>query len=157
LRDDVKALFADLQKHLDSKKILLNSLLKNEKSASDLIKNRNDAEDALLKIIEYATDLIDEINIEDYNISKIKDEISRRYGLDFNKIFRNDFYTSENEIMSFKNEVLLQEEIIIKIIVLKKRNNFLMNKNQDDLRTQISELERMRRIEIIIPKDLQSS
>jgi len=157
LRDDVKTLFTDLLKYLDSKKILLNTLLENENSASDLIKNRNDAEDDILKIIENETALIDEINVADYSISMLKDEISRKYNFDFNKVFRSNYCTSEEIIMDFRNKVLLHKKIISEIIVLKKKNNFLMNKNQKDLEVQISELERMGKIEIIFPKGLQSS
>lgn len=157
MRDDVKTLFTDLLKYLDSKKILLNTLLENENSASDLIKNRNDAEDDILKIIENETALIDEINVADYSISMLKDEISRKYNFDFNKVFRSNYCTSEEIIMDFRNKVLLHKKIISEIIVLKKKNNFLMNKNQKDLEVQISELERMGKIEIIFPKGLQSS
>ena len=157
MRDDVKTLFTDLLKYLDSKKILLNTLLENENSASDLIKNRNDAEDDILKIIENETALIDEINVADYSISMLKDEISRKYNFDFNKVFRSNYCTSEELIMEFRNKVLLHKEIISEIIVLKKKNNFSMIKNQKDLEVQISELERMGKIDIIFPKGLQSS
>jgi hypothetical protein len=157
LRDDVKVFFYDLQKLLESKQRLLNSLLENEKSASDLIKNRNDAEDDILKIIENETALIEEINIIDYDISKIKDEITRRYAFDFNKLFRKDYITSEAEIMNFRNEVLFHKKIINEIVALKKENNSTMNKSHKDLELQISELERMGRIKIVFPKDLRSS
>ncbi len=157
MRDDVKRLFYNLLELLESKKKLLLSLLENEKSASDLLKNRNDAEDDILKIIENETSLIEEINIIDYEISKIKDEISRRYAFNFDQIFRKDYITSEAEIMNFRNEVHYQQKIINEIIILKKENNSTMNKTQKDLELQISELERMGRIKIVFPKDLRSS
>jgi len=156
LRDDVKDLFNNLLKHLDSKKILLNNLLENEKSASDLLKYRNDAEDDLLRIIEDETASIDEINIIDYDISQIKDEINRRYSIDFDKIFKKNYYTSEPEIINYKDEVLLHEDILNRIIILKKQNNILMENDQEDLKIQIDELERMSKLKIINSKDLQS-
>ena len=156
MRDDVKDLFNNLLKHLDSKKILLNNLLENEKSASDLLKYRNDAEDDLLRIIEDETASIDEINIIDYDISQIKDEINRRYSIDFDKIFKKNYYTSEPEIINYKDEVLLHEDILNRIIILKKQNNILMENDQEDLKIQIDELERMSKLKIINSKDLQS-
>lgn len=157
MRDDLKNLFDKLLEHLYSKKKLLNTLLENEKSASDLIKYRNDAEDDLLKIIENEAELIDRINIEDYNISRIRDQISRRFSLDFDKILNNDYSTSEKEILNYRNEIIMHQKIISEIIILKKENNSIMNKTRDELEVQIDELERMGRIKIIYPKGLRSS
>lgn len=157
MRDDLKDLFDDLLKHLDSKKILLNTLLDNEKSASDLIKYRNDAEDDLLKIIEHEAEIIERINVEDYNISQIRDQISRRYTLNFDQISNADYCTSEKEILNYRNEILQHQNLVSEIIILKKENNSSMNKTRNDLELQISELERMGRMKIIYPKDLRSS
>ncbi len=157
MRGDLKDLFTNLMARLDSKKLLLNSLLENEKSASDLIKNRNDAEDNILKIIENETDIIEEINVFDYYISQTKDEISRRYNLDFDKLFRKEYQTPEIEFLNYRNEIILHRTILDEIIVLKKKNNLLMDNSLKDLEIQISELERLDRIQMIIPKDLQSS
>ncbi len=157
MRDDVKDLFNDLLLHLDSRKKLLNLLLENEKATADFLKNRNDAEDDILIIIETQTSLIDEINIEDYNISQIKDEINRKYNFDMNKVFREGFHTSEFLIMKYRNEILLHEVIINRIIALKKQNLIFMEKKQKDLKTDIIELERMNKLKIVIPKDLQHS
>ncbi len=157
MRDDVKDLFCDLLCRLESKTKLLYDLLQNEKSASDLIKNRNDAEDKILEIIESETALIDEINAEDFNISQIRDEITRKYRFDFNKLCRKDYSTSETEILHYMKEVNLHETIIDEILSLKKQNNIRMENTRDDLQIQISELERMSRIKIVLPKDLRSS
>jgi hypothetical protein len=157
LRDDIKDLFDGLFKLLDSKKNLLNNLLENEKSASDLIKYRNDAEDDLLKIIEHETEIIEKINVEDFNISQIRDQISRRYSLDFDKILNKDYSTSEKEILDYRNEILQHHNLISEIIILKKENSSSMNKTRNDLEVQISELERMGRLKIIYPKGLRSS
>jgi len=156
LRDDVKDLFNNLINSLKLKTNLLNSLLENEKSASDLIKNRNDAEDDILKIIDSQTDLIEEINVEDFNISRIRDEIIRKYRFDFNKIFQNKFTTTSGEILNYKKEIMLHNEITDKIQILKKSNNTQMVNNQIDLEKQISELERIGKIQIVFPKDPQS-
>jgi len=157
LRVDVKDLFDLLLLHLDSKTILLRSLLENEKSASDLIKNRYDAEDELLKIIENETSLIDEINVLDFYISRARDEIIRKYGFDFNKIFADNYRTSETEIINYKKLFLLHHKLLHEIVELKKQNNLMMEKFQEDVKLQIFELERMSKLEIILPKDLQSS
>lgn len=157
MRDDVKHLFHDLLTHLNLKKTLLNSFLVNEKSASDLIKLRNDAENEMLKIIELETSLIENINIEDYYISQLKDEITRQYSIDFCKISKHDYFTTENEIMEYKDEILVHDELIKKITVLKNINTELIEKNHADLKIQISDLERMSRLKIVLPKDLQSS
>jgi len=157
LRDDVRDLFSDLVCRLKSKTKLLYNLLENEKSASDLIKNRNDAEDEILEIIESETALIDEINVEDFYISQIRDEITRRYSFDFNRLFRKDYSTNDAEIINYRNEILLHDTIIDEVLSLKKQNNIKMESTRDDFQIQISELERMRKIKIIFPKDPQSS
>lgn len=156
MRDDVRGLFCDLLNCLESKTALLNSLLAKEKALSDLIKNCNDEEDEIVNIINSEAVLIDEINAADYNISQIRDEIIRNYRFDFNKILNKNFKTENTEIINYRNSVLLHEDIMNEIISCKKQNNFKMKIYQNDLQTQISELERMSKIKIIYPKDPRS-
>jgi hypothetical protein len=156
LRDDIKSLFIALLKHLDLKKELLHSLLEKEKSISYLIKHNSDIEDDVKKIIEDENYLIDEINVEDYNISQIRDEITHKFSFDFNKIFVKGYFTSEDKIIDYKNEILLHEKIIKDLIKLKKDNNKSLEKYTHDLKVQIWELESIERLRFVI-KDLQSS
>jgi len=157
LRDDVKERFDTLISLLDSKTKLLQLLLVNEKSVSDLIKNENGTEDEILKITEYQWELIESIELEDYNISRLTDEITGKYKLDFNKILSAGCSQSETEFTIYKNEILLHRNIINEIIDLKSRNNALVDTSQDDLKVQIAELERIGKLRLILPKDLQSS
>ena len=156
MRDDVKDLFCDLLNGLQSKSALLNSLLVKEQALSELIKSSNDEEDEILNIINSEAALIDEINAADYNISQIRDEIIRNYRFDFNKILNKKFKTENTEIIKYRNSVLIHEDIMNEIISYKKQNNLKMEAYQQDLQTQISELERMSKIKIIYPKDLRS-
>lgn len=156
MRDDVKDLFDDLLLLLSSRKMFLNSLLENEKSIAILLKSSNDNDEEILKIIEKQSSLIDEINIKDYHISQIKDEINRKYNIDFARIFIEGYSTSESLIMKFRSEVLLHEVMTNRITSLKKQNNYTMEKRQEVLRRDIYELERMRRLKMIFPKDPQS-
>ena len=159
LRDDIESLFIDLLKHLYLKKELLHSLLEKEKSVFFLIKDnnerKNDIEKNVKKIIEDENDLIEEINVEDYNISQIRDQIRRKYSFGFDKIFLKGYTTSEDKIINYKNEILLHEEIIKELIKLKKENNDRLEKYADDLKVQIWELESIERLRFVI-KDLQS-
>jgi hypothetical protein len=156
LRDDVKELFIKLSENLDTKEQLLLSLLENEKSASFLIKNRSDAEDEILKIYESQADLIDRVNVEDFYISRIKDELIGRYRIDFDKLSRRDYHSKDKEIKAYREKTENQEKIAGEILAVKKSNNILMENCRDDLKQQISELERIDKIQLIIPKDLQS-
>ena len=156
MRDDIKSLFADLLKHLNLKSELLHSLLEKEKSISNLLKYTNDIEDSIKKIIDDENSLIAEIDVEDYNISHIRDEITRRYGFDFNKISINGYKPSEDEIADYKKEILLHKQIITDLIKFKKENNSYLEKCSDDLKVQVSELESIERLRYVI-KDLQSS
>jgi len=157
LRGDVKNLFEDLVKNLELKTKLLNSLLENEKTASDLLKNRYDAEDDILKITDYESALIDEINAEDFHISQMRDEIIRKYRFDFTKIFKTEFNTTNSEILNYKKEIQIHEDILDKILFLKKQNIVQMEIGQNDLNQQVTELERIGKIKIVFPKDLRSS
>lgn len=157
MRDDVESYFDDLLRQLDLKKILLTNLLNNEKSASDLIKYRNDAEDFILSIIESTSDLIDEINVLDFNIAQIKDKIIKNYNFDFNKIFIEGYSISESKIIKYKEEVLIHTKLLKEIVSLKEINNLSMSNFQEDLIVQISELDRMSKLKILFPKDLRSS
>ena len=156
MRDDIKILFTDLIKHLNLKKELLHTLLEKEKTVSHLIKYNNDTEDDVKKIIEDENYIIDEINAEDYNISHIRDEITRKYGFDFNKIFIKDYKSPEAEITDYKNEIMLHEQIINELIKLKKENHRNLVKYAEDLKIQIGELESIGRLRYVI-KDLLSS
>ena len=155
MRDDIKSLFIDLLKHLNLKKELLQSLLEKEKSVSYFIKYKNDIEDNVKKIIENENHLIEEINVEDYNISQVRDEITHKCGFDFNKIFIKSYKPPEDEIADYKNEILLHDEIINELIKIKKENNNNLEKYADDLKVQIWELESIERLKFVI-KDLQS-
>lgn len=157
MRGDVKNLFEDLVKNLELKTKLLNSLLENEKTASDLLKNRYDAEDDILKITDYESALIDEINAEDFHISQMRDEIIRKYRFDFTKIFKTEFNTTNSEILNYKKEIQIHEDILDKILFLKKQNIVQMEIGQNDLNQQVTELERIGKIKIVFPKDLRSS
>jgi hypothetical protein len=164
LRDDIKSLFTDLLNRLDLKKELLHSLLEKEKTIFFLIKDsndrkndcKNDIEESVKKIIEDENDLIEEINVEDYNIAQIRDEIRRKYSFGFDKIFAKGYTTSEAEIIDYKNEILLHEGIIKELVKLKKDNNDRLEKYADDLNVQICELAGIERLRYVI-KDLQSS
>ena len=156
MRDDIKTLFTDLIKHLNLKKELLHTLLEKEKTISSLLKYNNETEDDVKKIIEDENYIIDEINVEDYNISHIRDEITRRYGFDFKKIFIKGYKSAEDEIIDYKNEILIQEQIISDMIKLKKENNNNLENYADDLKVQIEELAGIERLRYVI-KDLQSS
>jgi len=155
LRDDIKSLFIDLLKHLNLKRELLHTLLEKEKSVSNIIKYNNDIDDSIKKIIEDENDLIDEINVEDYNISQIKDEVIRKSGFDFNKIFFAGYKPTEIEIADYKKEILLHEQIINDMIKLKKENNNYLENYTNDLKVQIRELEAIERLKFVI-KDLRS-
>lgn len=164
LRDDIKSLFTDLLNRLDLKKELLHSLLEKEKTIFFLIKEsndrkndcKNDIEESVKKIIEDENDLIEEINVEDYNIAQIREEIRRKYSFGFDKIFLKGYTTSEAEIIDYKNKILLHEGIIKELVKLKKDNNDRMEKYAADLNVQICELAGIERLRYVI-KDLQSS
>jgi len=156
LRDDIKSLFTGLLKHLDLKKELLLLFLEKEKAISSIIKHKNDMEAGVKKIIEDENCLIDEINVEDYNISRIKDEVSRKSGFDFNKVLAKDYKSSEHEIINYKKEILLHEQIMGELIKIKNENNKYLEKYTDDLKLQVSELESIERLRFVI-KDLRSS
>lgn len=151
MRDDLRDFFTGLLEHLDLKTTLLDSFLKNEKSVSDLLKYKTDNEDEIQKIIESESLLIDEINVEDYNISRYKDQIIQNYRFDFEKISNRNYNTTEPGILQYREKIQCHKKILDEIIDLKNRNNFLMDKNRDYLKTQINELERIRSIEIIYP------
>jgi SMC interacting uncharacterized protein involved in chromosome segregation len=157
LRDDVKDLFSDLISSLEFKRKLLNTLLEKEKALSDLIKSNNDTEDDILKIIDSVSALIDGINAIDYNISQLRDEITRKFRLDFDKISRQDHISEKVEFINYRKLINHNKDIIDQIISSRKQNNIKMESAKKELQNQISELERMSKIQIIYPKDLQSS
>jgi hypothetical protein len=156
LRDDVKSLFIDLLKRLNLKKELMHSILEKEKTISSLIKYKTHIEDNVKKIIEDENHLIDEINVEDYNISQIRDAITRKYGFDFNKIFVKGYKSTEEEISDYKKEILLHERIINELVKIKTENNKNLEAYADDLNVQIWELENIERLKFVI-KNPQSS
>ena len=158
MRDDIKSLFTDLQNRLNLKKELLRLLLEKEESVSNIIKTkyRDDTEDSIKKIIEYENDLIDEIKLADYNISQIRDEITRKSGFDFDKIFIKNYKPPEVEITDYKKEILLHEQIMGELIKIKKENNNHLENYADDLKVQIRELGSIERLRFVI-KDLRAS
>lgn len=157
MRDDVKVFFTELITNLELKSSELYSLLEKEKLISYLINNRNDSEKKILNIIDLETELIDKINLIEFKISQLKDEIGRRYHIDFNMFFRENFKLTELEFIKYKDEILTQKKILHEIHILKEKNNKQMMVFQEDLKVQIYELERMSKLELIKPKDLRFS
>lgn len=151
MRDDVKKIFNVLLTHLDEKIRYTNNLLENVKQISCLIDNRRDNEDDILKIINQNNNLIDKINIQDFNISHLKDEVSRRYSLDLEKIFRDPLYISETEILECRKKILHLKDLTRQITCLNQQNSNDMINEIDDLKQQISELNRMSRLSLIFP------
>lgn len=157
MRADVQEIFNELTRLLNTKKNLLNILLDREKKISDLLKYRYDPEDEILKIIDEESELIEKISSGEFNITCLKDQLSLKYNFDFGKISQKNYTSPETEIMQAKDLVQTIHNLTTDLLNLKHSNNSRMNESMKKLKVQIDELERMGRIKIIYPKDLQSS
>ena len=151
MRDDIKELFEALLLHLDDKIRYTGSLLENVKLVSCCIKSRTDNKDEILKIVNRNNDLIDKINVEDYDISAIKDEFTRRFSLDTEKFFSDTGCLPEKEIAAYREKIYHLEKLFRGITEINRENYTDMINEADDLKQQISELARMSRINIIFP------
>jgi predicted patatin/cPLA2 family phospholipase len=153
LRDDVKIQFDNLLLHLDRKTHLLNTILDNTKHVSYLIRQKTDNEDEFLKYITGNSELIEKINIEDYNISAIKDTISQKYCFNSENIFLDICPASDIEIIECRKKIAFQKNILREIMTLNEQNYSNMHLTGNDIKQQISELQRMNRLQIIFPED----
>jgi len=153
LRDDVKKLFDELLTLLDEKTHYLNNLFENGICISRLINQKTDNEGEILKVFNKNNDLIDKIDINDFNISEIKDELTRRYLFDFEKILSDICLNPESEIMGFRERVMKHKSLISEILFINERNYNDMNDTGNDLKQQISEIRRIERIRFIYPED----
>lgn len=153
MRVDIESSLSLIEKKLLEKKELLTNFYKIETKISDILKH--DREDDILELISDETDLLEIINIIEYDISREKDFIHHKTGRRFEEITGKDFSQCAEFNKKLKNLSADLTEIMQKLKQLKENNMELMKNKTKDLAKQVRELELMNNLNIIAPKDLQ--
>jgi hypothetical protein len=118
LRDDIEKLARKKLKLFEKKQLMLEKLLLSEVDKNFYLKSGNI--ERITEILKKDTNLIDEINVLDFNIRKLDDSIAKKVGYPPLKIA--DFFSSQNDDMSRKiNESKKNiEELLEKILISRK-------------------------------------
>lgn len=153
MRVDIQTALSNIQNKLFEKKELLKKFLTIETKISEILKH--DREDDILDLISDETDLLEIINIIQFDISSEKDYIHKKTGKRFDEITGkgfSQFAEFEGKIKKISSE---STEIMKKLEQLKMKNMELMGAKAKDLKKQTRELELMNNLSIITPRDLQ--
>ena len=152
LRDDIDSAFFLIQAKLKEKTELLKKFESIEVKICEILKNSK--EDDLSLLTSDQSDLLELINVLEYNISAKKDYIRNMTGKDFNVILESGL-SKDNPVKNDINKLIAESvEIIKRISALKKINMKMLTTQAEDLSKQVRELEIMNNITIIPPKDL---
>lgn len=152
MRDDIDSAFFLIQAKLKEKTELLKKFESIEIKICEILKNSK--EDDLSLLTSDQSDLLELINVLEYNISAKKDYIRNMTGKDFNVILESGL-SKDNPVKNDINKLIAESvEIIKRISALKKINMKMLTTQAEDLSKQVRELEIMNNITIIPPKDL---
>ncbi len=153
MRADIKSSLNVIESKLLEKKELLKKFLIIETKISEILKH--DREDDILTLISDETDVLEILNLAEYDISSEKDYIYNKTGKRFEEITGKEF--SQFAEFEKKIKIISSEsgEIINKLAQLKKKNMEMMQTKSKDLKKQVRELELMNNLSIITPEDLQ--
>lgn len=153
MRADIKSSLNVIESKLLEKKELLKKFLIIETKISEIL--RHDREDDILTLISDETDLLEILNIVEYNISREKDYIYNKTGKRFEEITGKNFHQFkefEKKIKIISSELT---EIISELNRIKTKNMDMMKIKSKDLIKQVRELELMNSLNIITPRELQ--
>ena len=153
MRVDIKASLDVIESKLLEKKELLKNFLIIETKISEIL--RHDREDDVLTLISDETDVLEILNLVEYDISSEKDYIYSKTGKRFEEITGKNF----SQFAEFEKKIKIisskSKEIINQLNQLKAENMKKMETKSEDLKKQVRELELMNNLNIITPKDLQ--
>lgn len=155
MRDDIQLIVNQTSLAVEKKIELLNRFLSKEHELNSILKT--DFENEPLLIIESEDDIISEINVQDYIISGLNDEFRNKTGKNILSSGLAHFDDVEGKLANLALLRSREKNIISEISVLRKINNGLMNAVKNEILEDAEDLKRMRQIELIIPKDSQSS
>ncbi len=157
MRDDVREYFSLLLEHLEKKTELLTTLVFEEKNLSSILKYSRDHDDEILSLIGKESSIIEMIDAEDFEISRIRDIIIHKSGLDFDKILTPGYNSDKDGINRYREKVLNINKILENFRSLREENNVIMDDMLKDIQIQADELSRMCRLRYTLPKGLRSS
>ncbi len=153
MRVDIKSSLDVIESKLLEKKELLKKFLIIETKISEIL--RHDREDDVLTLISDETDVLEILNLVEYDISSEKDYIYSKTGKRFEEITGKNF----SQFAEFEKKIKIisskSKEIINQLNQLKAENMKKMETKSEDLKKQVRELELMNNLNIITPKDLQ--
>lgn len=153
LRVDIESSLITIEEKLLEKKGLLRNFLKIERKISEILNHNR--EDDILELISDETDLLEIINIIEYDISREKDYIHNKTGIRFEELTGKRF--PQCAIFKEKIKKISAESaaIIEELAQHKAKNIELIENSRKDIAIQVRELELMNNLNIITPEDLQ--
>jgi len=155
LRDDISSALIFIQRKLNEKNELLEKFLSIEVKIKEILERSK--EDDLSVLTSEQSNLLELINVIEYDIAGKKDYIRVQTGKDFILLIESDLSQHNHIKDGIKKSIQDSVERIKKISHLKKINMELLVNHAEDLSRQVKELEIMNKLTIIPPKDLKYS
>ena len=155
MRDDISSALIFIHTKLNEKNELLEKFLSIEVKIKEILDRSQ--EDDLSVLTSEQSNLLELINVIEYDIAGKKDYIRVQTGKEFNLFLQSDLSQHNNIRDEIKKLIEDSVERIKKISSLKKINMKLLLNHAEDLSRQVKELEIMSKLTIIPPKDLKYS
>lgn len=155
MRDDISSALIFIQTKLNEKNELLEKFLTIEVKIKEILDRSK--EDDLSVLTSEQSNLLELINVIEYDIAGKKDYIRVQTGKELNLFLESDL--SQHNYIRDEIKKLIEDSVenIKKISRLKKINMKLLLNHAEDLSRQVQELEIMNKLTIIPPKDLKYS
>ncbi len=155
MRDDISSALIFINTKLNEKNELLEKFLSIELKIKEILDRSK--EDDLSVLTSEQSNLLELINVIEYDIAGKKDYIRGQTGKDFNLLLESGLSQYNHIKDEIKISIQDAVERIKKISRLKKINMNLLLNHAEDLSRQVKELEIMNRLTIIPPKDQKYS
>jgi len=152
LRDDISSALIFIETKLYEKNELLEKFLSIEVKIREILDSSK--EDDLSVLTSEQSNLLELINVIEYDAAVKKDYIRSQTGKDFNLLLESDLSPHNHIKDEIKKSIEDSVAIIKKISHLKRLNMKLLINHAEDLAQQVKELEIMNKLTIIPPKDL---
>ncbi|HON14934.1 MAG TPA: hypothetical protein PLA51_00475 [Spirochaetota bacterium] len=149
MRDDISSCMQEILFHQSQKISLLNDMLCIERKISALLKALDDIEN----LIESENEIINKINLCDFNISRVNDELKKR-GLYLNsKVLQEN--SKEPFLLNYFSNIKKIKSLLEELSRIKESNILAMEQIACNYKNDADDLDKIDKIKKLISKDLQ--
>lgn len=155
MRDDLSAKFDSIIFCQNKKINLLTDFRNKEFELKHLLHGK--VEDSIIEIINSENEIIEKIDLCDYDISSYIDEVKNKTGIDPYDISIKKYFKKEIQLNTFMDNKIKIDAILCEINMIRTENLKSMEQIADETSRSGDELNRIDKVKNLFSKDLRSS